>query len=520
MANFPVIKADGTGDYTTVLAFLQSEAKNNYGEMTIGVVDGLVSSGGTLLFHKAASDDWPHGVGLIAAEGQAYNGANLSSCARISHSSSVIEQGDVDLLLQGLYVIPTGGYNIKTFRFAASYPTTQRRSLTIHQCAFATAPFYHGTTAALYFTLVSSNSNSQYDLDLLDVVVIPRASTDAVVISALSGNLDLSGTINRMTIAPTNVSGTGAQESLYAGAGSACTLAISSVLALGSQSRTNYTDYVNAGFAGTVTNIVTADGTGTITGATGATQLEDVAAQDYRLKSTSYGFGAFPQAEEPQVDPNIYDITASGGEFSLSGGVASTEHNRVMSAAGLQIAYSGLSCNSQIDRVMHASGGQITLSGGDSSLLKASLLTASGAVFSYIGDQAELTYSQLVKTYEIIASGAEISFAGANSGLTVSRLMSAGDASFNYQGLLAGKFVNRAMLAGGGLISCELPDAELIKSCTLSADGGSYSLSGGLAQFNYSAAVNMSIVEYSAVYCPYIAQARFADNQFIAKYSD
>ncbi|WP_417705305.1 hypothetical protein [Rheinheimera aquimaris] len=310
MPQYAIIKADGTGDYTTVEAWRAAEIKSDYGAMTIGVVYGLVQSGGALLFTKIAADDWPHGAGLVAADGQAYNGYNLSTCARISHTSSVIEQGDVDLKLQGIYVIPTGGYNIKTFRFAANYPTTQRRKLTIRQCAFATAPLYHGSTAALYLVLVSSNSNSQYELDIEDVVLIPRASTDALAIFALSGSLDIVGLINRLTVAPTNTSGTGAQESVYVGAGSSCTLELRDILALGSQSRTNYVDYVNAGFSGTVNNIVTADGTGDITGATGATQLEDVAAADYRLKSTSYGVGAFPKETGP-VEPTPQDVIAT-----------------------------------------------------------------------------------------------------------------------------------------------------------------------------------------------------------------
>tara|TARA_Y100000034_G_scaffold122881_1_gene168902 strand:+ start:4313 stop:5857 length:1545 start_codon:yes stop_codon:yes gene_type:complete len=310
MPQYAIIKADGTGDYTTVEAWRAAEIKSNYGAMTIGVVYGLVQSGGALLFTKIAADDWPHGAGLVAADGQAYNGANLSDCARISHSSSVIEQGDVDFLIEGIYVIPTGGYNIKTFRFAANNPTTQRRKLTIRRCNFATAPFYHGSTSALYLSLVSGNANSQYELDIEDLVLSPRASNNAMDLAALAGNLDIIGMINRMTIAPTNTSGTGSQESVYVGPGSACTLALQSILALGSQSRTNYVDYVNAGFSGTVNNIVTADGTGDITGATGATQLEDVAAADYRLKSTSYGVGAFPQETGP-VEPTPQDAVTT-----------------------------------------------------------------------------------------------------------------------------------------------------------------------------------------------------------------
>ena len=159
-------------------------------------------------------------------------------------------------------------------------------------------------------SLVSGNANSQYELDIEDLVLSPRASNNAMDLAALAGNLDIIGMINRMTIAPTNTSGTGSQESVYVGPGSACTLALQSILALGSQSRTNYVDYVNAGFSGTVNNIVTADGTGDITGATGATQLEDVAAADYRLKSTSYGVGAFPQETGP-VEPTPQDAVTT-----------------------------------------------------------------------------------------------------------------------------------------------------------------------------------------------------------------
>lgn len=310
MPQYAIIKADGTGDYTTVEEWRAAEIKSNYGAMTIGVVYGLVQSGGALLFTKIAADDWPHGAGLVAADGQAYNGYNLSTCARISHTSSVIEQGDLDLKLQGLYVIPTGSYNVKTFRFSANNPTTQRRKLTIKKCVFGTSPNAHGATSALYLTLVSSNASSQYELDIEDLVLIPRASNNALELAALSGNLDITGSINRMTVTPTNTSGSSAQESVYLGPGSSCTVALDNILALGSQGRTNYVDYINDGFAGTVGNIVTADNRGTITGATGATQLEDVAAADYRLKSTSYGFGAFPQETGP-AEPTPQDVVAT-----------------------------------------------------------------------------------------------------------------------------------------------------------------------------------------------------------------
>ena len=217
--------------------------------------------------------------------------------------------------------------------------------------------------------------------------------------------------------------------------------------------------------------------------------------------------------ESGDTEPaQVYELTATGGAFSISGAASDINHNRFASAAGVSISYSGSQANAAHSRLISASSAEFSAIGGSASILKNTAMLATGADISYSGAQAELTYSQSATVYEMIAGGVEISFFCDDVGLAVNRLIQAAGAEFDYQGLAAGAFVNRAMLAGGALVSCELLDAALIKSYMLSADGGSYSLSGGLSQLNYSAAVNMSIVDYSAVYCPYIAQAEFAQS--------
>ena len=108
----------------------------------------------------------------------------------------------------------------------------------------------------------------------------------------MSGTLDISGTVKNITILPSN-SGSSVKTGFYLGVGSACTVNFNSVLSLGSEARPAYVDYENLGLGGTATNIVTKDGTGTITGRTTTTELENYAAGDYPPKNIRFRFWRF-----------------------------------------------------------------------------------------------------------------------------------------------------------------------------------------------------------------------------------
>lgn len=309
-----IIRADGTGDYVTLSAWAIAERTSNYGAPTRCYIDGVVASSAVVLFHTATSG-WPNGAELYALTGQDFDGTNLSTCAAITHTTGPIDIGNVDVDIQGLLIDVTGGYNNKNIKFASSVSTTKRRKITLKNLALRSSPNYHGATCALDLGLNSTNLNNQYDVDIADVIIIPRANNAAFSMTAVSGTLDISGTVKNITILPSN-SGSTVKTGFYLGVGSACTVEINSVLSLGSEARPAYVDYENLGLGGTATNIVTKDGTGTITGRTTTTELENYAAGDYRLKTSGLGFGAFPVPDGG--DSVNSDISAGVPFFGVS----------------------------------------------------------------------------------------------------------------------------------------------------------------------------------------------------------
>ena len=107
-----------------------------------------------------------------------------------------------------------------------------------------------------------------------------------------------------------------------------------------------------------------------------------------------------------------YTLTADGGTFSYSGGVASTLYGRILSADGGTFAYSG----------------------GAASTLYNRLLTAAGGAFSYSGASATLTYTTAGVVYTLNADGGVFGYTGAAASLLANRLLTADGGSFTYSG--------------------------------------------------------------------------------------
>ena len=111
-------------------------------------------------------------------------------------------------------------------------------------------------------------------------------------------------------------------NAFWIGTGNDSNLIVDKILSIAQAVRTNVTDYVNDGMGGTFTNISTNDETGTIVGVTAATELENYASGDYRLKASGSGNGAFKQA----VGPSIYssDVAFSWPVISAASSQSST----------------------------------------------------------------------------------------------------------------------------------------------------------------------------------------------------
>jgi hypothetical protein len=481
-----VIAATG-GDYTSLQAWITAEAAFNYGAPTRCYISGIVPAGAITLFTKG-TNNWPNGAEIRAIAGQEYNGTNLATCARITHTSSVIEVGDAHFDMQGIYLDVTGGFNNKTFRFAADYPTTVRRNVTIKKCAIASSPNYHGATTTIYLSLVSTNPNSQYHLDFEDIVVIPRASNNGIGMAAVSGSLNISGTIKRVTVIPTN-SGTNAKDSLSLGSGSACTVAVSSILALGSEGRTNYIDYVNSGFAGTVANVVTADGTGTITGATTATQLENFAGGDYRLKTSSHGFGAFPQSA------GTVQAIESGGTVATtrSGAAISTiAHDQAANASAIAATTRSGTAASTVDNAQSVEASAVvaaTRSGvAISEIANAQAVDASGAVNAVRSGTVTAVVTEAQEIAASAAAGSTRDGVAASEWLQVQLVDASGVVAINRGGIATSVVVNelsddQVIESGGTATATRSGNAvsTIIQTQVFEASGSVDSTRGGVA---------------------------------------
>ena len=304
-----IISASG-GDYSTVAAWIAAEQASDYGEPTAAFIDGTVQAGGELIFNTAGGN-WPHSFKLRPAVFQEYNGKNAALCARITHSSSLVTAANSDVDIQGLALAISGGYNNEVFKTSNTVSTTQRRNITLKNLYVESAPFYHGSTFAIEINTAgyASGAGSQYHLDLENIVIFARASNRALYVVGRDDNQSITGSIRQTTVLPTN-SGTSVTNAFWVGGGNDSYLEVDKILSLAQEVRTNVTDYVNEGMPGTYTNISTNDDTGTVTGVTAASEFENYAAGDYRLKSTGSGNGAFPQATIPD-EPTPQDAVTT-----------------------------------------------------------------------------------------------------------------------------------------------------------------------------------------------------------------
>mgnify|MGYP003646834400 CR=1 FL=1 len=56
-----IIRANGTGDYTTIIAWEAAEQSSDYGTITVGRVDGFFDAGAS---QTIISGTWPNGARL------------------------------------------------------------------------------------------------------------------------------------------------------------------------------------------------------------------------------------------------------------------------------------------------------------------------------------------------------------------------------------------------------------------------------------------------------------------------
>lgn len=305
------------GDYPTVFDWLQGEKNSNYGAPTRSYISGVVQAGSTIPnFASTASSntEWPNGIELYALPGQEFTGNNSDTCATITHSNSTLVFGDVDFDIRGIAIKLTTAYNAECIATSPSKVLTRQRNIKLKNLYLEGAQYFHGASNVIEIG-TGGLGNNQYDLAIENIVAYPRASTRGFSVTATILTENFTGFIRDITILPTN-SGTTANAGFMMVNGDSCpSLAISNILSLGSEVRTTYVDFdVAPAFGGTLSNLVSRDTTGQITGKTTTTELENYASKDFRLKASSLGFGAFQQgATPPAATSNIRAYI--GGQF-------------------------------------------------------------------------------------------------------------------------------------------------------------------------------------------------------------
>ena len=100
-----IIRADGTGDYTTIIAWIAAEGNSNYGAVTVGRVDDFFDQGSSSLFLSGTA---PHGLKLEPfSTSIAFDGTQRKLCGLKSTASNrgVDFLTSSDIEIDGLEII-------------------------------------------------------------------------------------------------------------------------------------------------------------------------------------------------------------------------------------------------------------------------------------------------------------------------------------------------------------------------------------------------------------------------------
>jgi len=115
-----IIRANGTGDYTTIIAWEAGEQNANYGSITIGRVDGFFDMGTNLLQYQGT---WTHGSRLEpfdSADG--FDGTERQLCGLIGNAGTrgILFQTNTPIEWDSLEVFRTSGSNATTIQDVGS----------------------------------------------------------------------------------------------------------------------------------------------------------------------------------------------------------------------------------------------------------------------------------------------------------------------------------------------------------------------------------------------------------------
>tara|TARA_R110001632_G_scaffold83990_1_gene185532 strand:+ start:609 stop:1913 length:1305 start_codon:yes stop_codon:yes gene_type:complete len=101
-----IIRADGTGDYTSPIAWEAAEQNSDYGSITLGRLDGFFDNGTSIL---DINGSWPNGARLEPFDsGEAFDGTERQLCGITTASTSrTIRNRSLSFEMEGLEIYNT-----------------------------------------------------------------------------------------------------------------------------------------------------------------------------------------------------------------------------------------------------------------------------------------------------------------------------------------------------------------------------------------------------------------------------
>ena len=124
-----IIRANGTGDYTTIIAWEAAEQSSNYGSITVGRVDGFFDQGGTALI---ITGGFPNGARLEPFDSaDAVDGTERQLCGLTSSQGnrSIRCRQSITVEIDGLEIYNTGSATAGVVQSDNFGPVTVTNSL-------------------------------------------------------------------------------------------------------------------------------------------------------------------------------------------------------------------------------------------------------------------------------------------------------------------------------------------------------------------------------------------------------
>lgn len=179
---------------------------------------------------------------------------------------------------------------------------------------------------------------------------------------------------------------------------------------------------------------------------------------------------SFSGTAEVSLPPAGYTITADGGTFSYTGGAANTLFNKKVAADAASFSYSGNTVDLKTTRVLTADSGSYAYTGTVADLEFGRKLVADGGLYTYTGQIADLEFGR-----KLTADAVSFALTGQNAGLLYKRLFQGDAASFAYNGQDVSFKVTRTLSADAGSFNLSGTAADLEAGRKLVADTRSYS---------------------------------------------